>query len=156
MSIAHLLTHSQISRALSASYRPTSLLFYGIAPGPKEADHESLPNFMQDWVNNLLMLYDDGIIIRTRKFPQGLFICISSTLTVLAILGQRVCVILLAVCCDHPALCKVCGFANHKSKQQFCHRCKITQADLATKSGMSINGWYISHFVFVHLCSMLV
>ena len=69
--------HSQTSRALSISYRPTSLLFYGIAPGPKEADHESLPNFMRDWVNDLLMLYDDGIIIRTRKFPQGVFMLIS-------------------------------------------------------------------------------
>jgi hypothetical protein len=33
---------------------------------------------MRDWVDNLLMLYDDGIIIRTRKFPEGLFMLISS------------------------------------------------------------------------------
>src|SRR5882762_7040286 len=72
---------------------------------------------------------------------------------VLTILGRRVRVILLAVCCDHPALCKVCGFADHKSKQQFCHRCKITQADLATEPGMSINGWYMSCLISVLLCS---
>lgn len=99
------------------------------------------------------------LLSRQGSFPRVcLYVSLEivTTLTVLAILGRRVCVILLAVCCDHPALCKVCGFADHKLKQQFCHRCKITQADLATESGMSINDWYISHFVFMHLCSMLV
>jgi len=33
---------------------------------------------MRDWVDDLLMLYDDGIIIQTRKFPEGLFMLISS------------------------------------------------------------------------------
>jgi len=33
---------------------------------------------MRDWVDDLLMLYDDGIIIRTRKFPEGLSMLISS------------------------------------------------------------------------------
>ena len=65
-------------KCISISYRPTSLLFYGITPGPKEADHESLQNFMRDWVDDLLMLYDDGVIIRTRKFPEGLPVPISS------------------------------------------------------------------------------
>jgi hypothetical protein len=69
---------SYIWNAFCISYHLTSLLFYSIAPGPKEADHESLPNFMWDWVDNLLMLYDDGIIIQTRKFPEGLSMLISS------------------------------------------------------------------------------
>jgi hypothetical protein len=61
---------------ISVSYQLNSLLFYGITPGLKEADHKSLQNFMRDWVDNLLMLYDDSIVIRTRKYPEGLSLLI--------------------------------------------------------------------------------
>jgi hypothetical protein len=54
-------------------------------------------------------------------------------------LGRRIRVILFAICCDHPALCRVCGFADHKHKRRFCTKCKIEHKDLKTEAGM-MNG----------------
>ena len=128
-------------------YRPTNLLLYGITGGPKEANHEGFQNFAHDWVDDLLLLYNHGIV-KTRKSPNGSLFCFVTTkhITYICILGRRVRVILLAVCCDHPALCKVCGFADNRSKFQFCPKCKITHADLATENGVTIDGLYFIYF----------
>ncbi|KAG2344684.1 hypothetical protein BDR05DRAFT_838504, partial [Suillus weaverae] len=75
-------------------YCPHNLLLYGITPGPKELNADELQFFMKNYIDDLLWLYDDGIFIKTESYPEG---C-------------HVRVILVVVCCDHPAMCKVCGF----------------------------------------------
>lgn len=44
--------------------------------------------------------------------------------------------ILVAVCCDHPALCKVCGFGGHRKEEGFCTRCHIKRSELKTRDAM--------------------
>ncbi|KAG1816313.1 uncharacterized protein BJ212DRAFT_1480762 [Suillus subaureus] len=61
-----------------------------IQDGPKELDSDQLQFFMKDYVDDLLQLYDKGIIIKTSKYPEG----------------RHVYVILVAVCCNHPVMCK--------------------------------------------------
>ena len=51
-------------------------------------------------------------------------------------IGQRVRVVLVAVCCDHPALCKVCGFGDHNKEEGFCPHCHISHKDLYMSAGM--------------------
>ena len=47
--------------------------------------------------------------------------------------------LLIAVCCDHPAMCKVSGFADHKHKRHFCSKCHIRHTELYTPAGMIID-----------------
>lgn len=56
----------------SNRYRPTSLMSYGIHPGPKTSTYETLPNFMKEYIDDLIRLYDEGILIKTRKYPEGM------------------------------------------------------------------------------------
>lgn len=51
--------------------------------------------------------------------------------------GRRVHVILVAVCCDHPALCRVSGFADHSHATAFCTKCKIERDQLKTQTGIT-------------------
>ncbi|KAG1809602.1 uncharacterized protein BJ212DRAFT_1302448 [Suillus subaureus] len=62
-----------------------------ILNSPKELDSNQLQFFMKDYVDDLLRLYDKGIIIKTSKYPEG----------------QHVHVIPVAVCCNHPVMCKL-------------------------------------------------
>ncbi|KAJ7703334.1 hypothetical protein B0H17DRAFT_1194520 [Mycena rosella] len=71
------------------------------------------------------MLYDDGIFVRTPKYPNG----------------RRVRVILVAVCCDHPAMCKVGGFSDHKSSDFPCTRCHIKHDDIQTHAGLRVDAF---------------
>ncbi|KAI0038184.1 hypothetical protein FA95DRAFT_1505991 [Auriscalpium vulgare] len=114
--IANLPTHLK--------YRPRNLHLYGLTPGPKEFTADELQLFMANYVTNLLKLYDEGIFIKTPL-----------------IAGRRIRVALVAVCCDHPAMCRVCGFGDHRKEEGFCSRCHITHADLRTRAGVTINGF---------------
>ncbi len=55
-------------------------------------------------------------------------------------LGRRIRVVLVAVCCDHPAMCKMCGFGDHRKEEGFCPRCHLRHRDLRTEAAMSENG----------------
>lgn len=45
-----------------------------MTPGPKEPTGQQLQNYMKFIVDDLLKLYDDGIIFHTPAYPQGLFV----------------------------------------------------------------------------------
>jgi hypothetical protein len=69
----------RLLNSLLSSYRPRNLILYGISPGPKELDSDQLQFFMKDYVDDLLRLYDEGIIIKTSKYPDGqlqLYLCL--------------------------------------------------------------------------------
>ncbi|KAG1908158.1 uncharacterized protein F5891DRAFT_1179677 [Suillus fuscotomentosus] len=59
-------------------------------------------------------LYKEGVVYHTPGHPEG----------------RRVRVVLLGVVCDHPAMCKMCGFADHSHKNSLCPKCKVTQDEL--------------------------
>ena len=101
-------------------YRPRNLLLCGMTPGPNEWNADELQYLIKSYVDNLLRLYDHGVMVQTPKFPQG----------------RLVRIILIAVCCDHPALCRVCGFGDHRKEEGFCSRCKISHKDLKTEAAM--------------------
>lgn len=114
----------------------------GLTPGPKELHADPLQHFMAVFVDDLLMLFDHGIVVRTPGFPEGkcsLFL-LQPRICLLIYSGRRVQLILIAVCCDHPALCRVCGFGDHMTKTFFCTRCKIQHGDLATEPGLTLDG----------------
>ncbi|KAH9917859.1 hypothetical protein B0H21DRAFT_827671 [Amylocystis lapponica] len=106
-------------------YQSRNLILCGLTPGPKELTADELQHFMKEYITDLLQLYNEGIILKTPLFPQG----------------RRVRVILLAVCCDHPALCRMAGFGDHNTKEGFCSRCKIKHADLKTEADMTIGAF---------------
>ncbi|KAG1843978.1 hypothetical protein C8R48DRAFT_618336, partial [Suillus tomentosus] len=58
---------------------------------------DQLQHFMQKYVDDVLALYDNGIFNKTNEHPDG----------------RSIRVILVAVFCNPPAMCHVCGFWNH-------------------------------------------
>lgn len=119
----------------SPRYRPRNLLLYSITPGPKEFNSDQLQHFMKNYVDDLLELYDNGIFVKTPEHPNG----------------RRIRVILVAVCCDHPAMCKVCGFGNHSKEEGFCTRCHIPKSKLATEDAMHYDSKSLSRCtVMIH------
>ncbi len=55
------------------------------------------------------------------------------------LLGQLVRVYLLAVITDHPAMCKIGGFADHGHGARPCSKCNISQAE-SRKNNSLCNG----------------
>lgn len=85
-----------------------------MTPGPTEPSGAQLQNYMKLIVDDLLNLYDNGVVYYTPAYPQG----------------RRVRVALLAVVCDHPAMCKMGGFADHGHNEAPCNKCHIDQASI--------------------------
>ncbi|KAK6984603.1 hypothetical protein R3P38DRAFT_2575750 [Favolaschia claudopus] len=52
-------------------YRPRNLLLTHLGPGPHEETCDEFQRTMASNVTELLMLYDDGILVKTPKFPNG-------------------------------------------------------------------------------------
>jgi hypothetical protein len=65
-------------------------------PGPKEANPDQCQRFLRPLVNELLRLWQHGVMIATPKYPQG----------------RLVRVALVAVVCDKPAAYKLGGFGS--------------------------------------------
>ncbi|TFY72264.1 hypothetical protein EVG20_g747 [Dentipellis fragilis] len=105
-------------------YRTANLILAGIMPGPKEQDSDEVQRFMWIFVNELLRLWKDGFLVKTRKFPQG----------------RLARVILVCVICDKPAAHKLGGFRAH-SHTFFCTRCWIKQSEKATAASFERNGF---------------
>jgi hypothetical protein len=42
----------------------------------------------------------------------------------------RVRVALVGIIADHPAMCKLCGFADHSHNIAPCTKCKVTRAEM--------------------------
>ncbi len=55
----------------------------------------------------------------------------------ISIEGRLVRVLLLAIISDHPAMCKICGFADHGHNVAPCTKCKVTQAKLKSIQSLS-------------------
>jgi hypothetical protein len=55
----------------SHRYRPCNLLLYGLTPGPKEFTADKLQYFMVNYVDDLIDLFERGIVIKTPKYPEG-------------------------------------------------------------------------------------
>ncbi|KAF7359564.1 alcohol dehydrogenase [Mycena venus] len=106
-------------------YRPRNLLLTKLSPGPHDETADELQRPMGEIVTELLMLYDAGILVKTPKYPNR----------------RHVRVILVCVCCDHPAMCKVGGFSGHKSNKWPCPRCNITHKEIQTPRGMKVGGF---------------
>ncbi|KZT04236.1 uncharacterized protein LAESUDRAFT_629493, partial [Laetiporus sulphureus 93-53] len=106
-------------------YQSRNLILCGLSPGPRELTGDELQLFLEEYVTDLLLLFEHGIVVKTPLFPEG----------------RRVRVILIGVICDHPALCRMCGFGDHNTKTAFCTKCKIPRDQLSTQAGMSINAF---------------
>ncbi|KAG1755257.1 uncharacterized protein EDB91DRAFT_1042129 [Suillus paluster] len=102
-------------------YQPRNLMVFGITPGPKEFDSDELQFFMKNYVDNLISLYENGIMAKTPNYPNGM---------------SSIRMILVAICCDNPVLCKVCGFGGHRKEEGFCTRCHIKRSELKTRDAM--------------------
>jgi predicted Zn-ribbon and HTH transcriptional regulator len=46
-------------------------------------------------------------------------------LVLYSISGIRVRVVLVAIIADHPAMCKICGFADHAHNTDPCTKCTV-------------------------------
>ncbi|KAG2143644.1 hypothetical protein DEU56DRAFT_704327, partial [Suillus clintonianus] len=69
-----ILSRSKYSYPFSSqvrSYRAENLLVSFMTPGPKEPTGSQLQNYMRLVVDDLLQLYDEGIIYHTPAYPQG-------------------------------------------------------------------------------------
>ncbi|KJA21043.1 hypothetical protein HYPSUDRAFT_1089591 [Hypholoma sublateritium FD-334 SS-4] len=109
---------------LRRRYRTANLLLSGIMPGPTEADMDQVHNYMRVVVNELVRLWEDGVMIKTPKYPNG----------------RLVRVILVVLACDKPAAHKLGGFGSH-AHRLFCTKCWVTQADKASNESFVRDGF---------------
>ncbi|KAJ7205556.1 hypothetical protein GGX14DRAFT_568891 [Mycena pura] len=79
-----------------------------------------LQGYLKIIVDDLIMLYDEGIVVKTPEYPDG----------------KRVRVALVAIIADHPAMCKLCGFADHSHKTMPCTKCEVSHDDLLTDKSL--------------------
>ncbi|KDQ05579.1 hypothetical protein BOTBODRAFT_182420 [Botryobasidium botryosum FD-172 SS1] len=105
-------------------YRPKNLLLSGMTPGPKEPTAEQLQEYLILLVDDLIMLLEQGVMIRTPLHPEG----------------RLVRAVLIGIICDHPAMCKMSGFADKGHLSVPCTYCKVTKDDLKSDAGLS-NGF---------------
>lgn len=54
------------TNTVGGSYRTANLLLDGVMPGPKEQDPDQTQRYMRLTVNQLLDLWENGIMVRTR------------------------------------------------------------------------------------------
>ncbi|KIJ57838.1 hypothetical protein HYDPIDRAFT_171515, partial [Hydnomerulius pinastri MD-312] len=109
------------SSGVLSLYRAENLLVSFMTPGPTEPTGAQLQNYLKLIVDDLLKLYDEGVIYHTQGHPEG----------------RRVRVVLLGVICDHPAMCKMCGFADHGHKNAPCPKCKVSKEKLFSDESLS-------------------
>jgi hypothetical protein len=63
-----------ITNGITFRYQPQNLLVTTNTPGPSEPTAEQLQFQVALTADELLMLYEDGVIIRTPQFPQGYYL----------------------------------------------------------------------------------
>ncbi|KZT20160.1 hypothetical protein NEOLEDRAFT_1076255, partial [Neolentinus lepideus HHB14362 ss-1] len=94
-------------------YQTRNLLVPVAIPGPSEPTAEQLQSYLKFVTNDLIKLYEKGVRVKTAHYPDGEY---------------SIRAFLLAVVCDHPAMCKVCGFGDHAHNQAPCMKCKVPHA----------------------------
>ncbi|CAK5266228.1 unnamed protein product, partial [Mycena citricolor] len=102
-------------------YRPENLIVVGMPPGPTEPTSPQLQNYSKIIVNNLIKLFEDGILIDIPGRPKRRY---------------HVRVALISIIADHPAMCKIAGFADHGHKNAPCHKCKVCKAEMFTAASL--------------------
>ncbi|KAK7029222.1 hypothetical protein R3P38DRAFT_2524718, partial [Favolaschia claudopus] len=70
-------------------YKPRNLLLTSLGPGPHEETCDEFQRTMAATVTELLMLYDDGILAKTPKFPNGMISIQIIWLSIHAFLERR-------------------------------------------------------------------
>lgn len=94
-----------------------------IIPGPKETDPDQTQQYVRILVNELIRLWNHGVVLPTYKHPRG----------------RRIRVILVGVFCDKPAAHKLGGFGSH-AHTFFCTRDWISQKFKATCAAFTKGG----------------
>lgn len=127
------------------SYIVRNLLVALMTPGPDEPSGEQLQRYLKLIVDDLLRLWKDGVRYRTPQYPQGI---IFSHLTLKLRLqfrtaGRLVRVALVAIICDHPAMCKLCGFAEKNHKNAPCTKCKVPLSEMYSDEAIRNGKRYI-------------
>ncbi|KAF7367179.1 hypothetical protein MSAN_00977800 [Mycena sanguinolenta] len=101
-------------------YRAENLLLVAMPPGPTEQTSKQLQSYLAMTVDELITLYDDGIIIHPPEHPNGI----------------RVRVALIGIIADHPAMCKLCGFADHGHTEAPCTKCEVSRGERFTEMAL--------------------
>ncbi|CDO74258.1 hypothetical protein BN946_scf184642.g3 [Trametes cinnabarina] len=95
-------------------YRLENMLPTAMTPGPTEPDAEELQYYQELVVDDLLVLYYEGVLAPTQRNPQGIrsrVVCICASL-------------------DHPGMCKSGGFADKDHSEQPCPKCMAKLKEL--------------------------
>ncbi|KZT26645.1 hypothetical protein NEOLEDRAFT_1062734, partial [Neolentinus lepideus HHB14362 ss-1] len=87
-------------------YMTSNLLVPIVTPGPSEPTSEQLQKYLRILVDDLIKLFEEGVMIKTPLYPEG----------------RLVLAFLLAIICDHPAMCK-CHVPHHElfSEKSLCN-----------------------------------
>ena len=122
------------------------MLVCGIYPGPSAPNAAAVQYILKPLVDDLIHLYEEGIVIKTNNYPAGkkYRLPISFNLNLLSI-GRRIRVVIIAICCDHPAMCRACGFADHNHARAPCPKRKATRNEMQTPEGLQ-NSMYFFLF----------
>ncbi|KAL5485641.1 hypothetical protein ACEPAI_6682 [Sanghuangporus weigelae] len=115
------LSYSVINLPVHLRYKPNNLLVVALSPGPKESSCDELQHLLEAVVDDKIRLYEEGIEVKTPLHPNG----------------RKVHVYCIADGCDHPAMCRVVGKADHSHLKFFCTRCKIPRQDLNSMDGIT-------------------
>ncbi|EIW65136.1 uncharacterized protein TRAVEDRAFT_16965 [Trametes versicolor FP-101664 SS1] len=101
-----------------------------MTPGPNEPDAEELQYYQELLIEDLLILYYEGITAPTYSHPHA---CICASL-------------------DHPGMCKSGGFADKNHNEDPCPKCEAKLAEMYTwitrsqTEGLVKNQWY-THWI---------
>jgi hypothetical protein len=90
------------------------------------------------------MLYDEGIVIETPEYPHGIINILEKLVSTDTVNRNSRAGCLVAIIADHPAMVKLCGFADHSHNVAPCTKCMVSQKDLFTEESLR-NG-------NVHMC----
>jgi hypothetical protein len=127
--------------SLYSRYRAENTIICGMTPGPKEPTAEQLQNYLKPIVDDLIQLYDHGITVKGPGHSNGEVSLFQLTSYPFHSIGIRVRVALVAIIADHPALCKLCGFADHSHNNAPCTKCCVSRENIFTdkslRNGMS-------------------
>ncbi|KAG2092753.1 hypothetical protein BD769DRAFT_1678950 [Suillus cothurnatus] len=74
-----------------------------MTPGPTEPSGSQPQHYMKLIVDDLLNLYENGVVYHTPAFPQGCLVHVA----------------LLSIICNHPAMCKASIFSDESLHNEF-------------------------------------
>lgn len=87
---------------------------------------------MAAFVTDLLKLYDNEVLVKTANCFEGAFSSCNLHARLTSVIDHLVRVILVVICCDHPAMCHVCGFSDSGSGKYFCTKDHLCASESLT------------------------